>query len=204
MKKVPFIAIVATAASFGGSSAFAEDCSKLAVSVRHAVEAKQDMVLEIVEKQVAAHEGCACEVVKAAIEGTKADASLVASIVETAVSVAPEHMRLISQCAVAVAPDSLSEVQAVLIRLDPGKGEVTYTDAKSAKNPKAPIDVKPAWNPLDFPGEGIGPNPGGPGGFPEFPWVPPVRPFDPDAGPGPATPTDFNPPPIFMNNSVLR
>jgi hypothetical protein len=86
-----------------------------------------------------------------------------------------------------VAPDALVEVQAVAARLDPNKGEVAM---ESAKNPKAPIDVKPAWNPLDFPagpgGPGtvvVGPNPGGPGGIPVIPFTPP-----------PTTPPVINPP----------
>lgn len=149
------------------SSAMADvDCLKLAVSVKNSVSAKPADVLQIVEKEVAANPSCACEVVKAAIEESSADAKQVAAIVETASSVAPEQMRLISQCAVAVAPDSLSEVQMVMARLDPSKGEVV----QSSKDSKVPVEVKPAWNPLDFPGTGIGPNPGGPGGLG---WLPP-------------------------------
>ncbi len=172
--KLPIaLAAVASAASLlGVAAAESEDCIKLSVSVRHEVEAKSNLVLEVVEKQVSAHPGCACEVVKAAIEGSEADNKLVAAIVEVAASVAPEHMRLISQCALAVAPDALADVQSVIFRLEPNRGEAVVTDAKS---PKTPIEVKPAWNPLDFPGEGpIGPNPGGPGGDPLIPEIPPV------------------------------
>jgi len=168
------------AALFGASATAAlaaEDCLKVAVSVKHEVAAKPGDVLQLVEKAVAANPTCACEVVKAAIEASSADAKTVAAIVETASSVAPEQMRLVAQCAVAVAPDALSEVQMVMARLDPGMGEVAMDDAKS---PKAPVEVKPAWNPLNFPGVGpVGPNPGGPGGYPILdpglpPTVPPV------------------------------
>ncbi len=178
MKKISyFAATLAVAASVGGAAA-ADQCLELAVSVKHAVKADESSVLEIVEKQVAAHPGCACEVVKAAVEETKAEAELVAAIVEAAATTAPEHLRLISQCAVAVAPDALSEVQAVVIRLEPSSGEAVES-AKSAKDPKMPIDVKPAWNPLDFPGEGVGPSPGT--------WIPdspiPVPPIPPTINP---------------------
>lgn len=168
------------------------NCLEVAVSVKHAVTAQPANVLEVVEKQLSANPGCECEVVKAAIEASEADAELVASIVETAISISPDQMRLISQCAVAVAPDALGEVQSVLGRLDPNKGETSYS-AKSAKSPKEPIDVKPAWNPLDFPGQGpVGPNPGGPGGFPVIPpGLPPTVP--PVINPPFGTDTDFPP-----------
>lgn len=148
------------------------DCLKLSLSVQHAVSAEQSKVLEIVANQVSAAPGCACEVVKAAIEGAQAKPETVAAIVEAAVTAAPEQMRLISQCAVAVAPDALAQVQAVLAKLDPNRGESTG----SAKDAKAPVgEVAAMPNPLDFPGQGpVGPIQGGPGGSPMFPIVPPV------------------------------
>ena len=151
------------------------DCLKLSLSVKHAVAAEQSKVLEIVSSQVSAAPGCACEVVKAAIEGAQAKPETVAAIVEAAVTAAPEQMRLISQCAVAVAPDALTQVQAVLAKLDPNRGESTGS-AKSAKDAKAPVgEVAAMPNPLDFPGQGpVGPIQGGPGGSPVFPIVPPV------------------------------
>jgi hypothetical protein len=171
-------------AAFGllsSSAAFAEvDCAKLAQSVKAAVAADQSATLQTVEKEIGANPGCACEVVKAAIEGSKADAKLVAAIVETASTVAPEHMRLISQCAVAMAPDSLANVQAVLAKLDPNSGESAPKD-QGAKSGKAAAVVPPvASNPLDFPGSAygtpqtVGPNPGGPGGIPVLPFGPPI------------------------------
>lgn len=191
MKATFRFALLAAALSLPLSAA-ESNCLEVAVSVKHAVTAQPANVLEIVEKQLSAHPGCECEVVKAAIEAAEADADLVANIVETAISISPDQMRLISQCAVAVAPDSLSQVQAVLGRLDPNKGEVGYS-SKDAKSPKAPIEVKPAWNPLDFPGQGpVGPNPGGPGGFPVLPpGIPPTVP--PVINPPEGTPVDPRP-----------
>ncbi|MGB6223736.1 hypothetical protein [Haloferula sp.] len=182
MKKTFRFAIVAALLGLFSSAAMAEvDCLKLSVSIKHAVAAEPSEVLQIVEKAVGANASCACEIVKAAIEATDADASQVASIVEVAGSIAPDQLRLIAQCAVAVAPDSLVAVQGVTARLDPNKGEVAMD---SAKNPKAPIDVKPAWNPLNFPGQGpVGPSPGGPGGIPVMPFTP-----------SPNTPPIINPP----------
>ena len=181
-------AFIASLLGVFSSPAIAEvDCLKLSVSVKHSVTADPAEVLQIVEKSVGANPSCACEIVKAAIEASEADAAEVAAIVEVAGTVAPDQLRLITQCAVAVAPDALVEVQIVAARLDPNKGEgYSAKSAKSAKKPLArnPIDVKPAWNPLNFPGQGpVGPNPGGPGGIPVVPFNPP-----------PTVPPVINPP----------
>lgn len=133
------------------------DCLKLSLSVKNAVSAEQSKVLEIVANEVAAAPGCACEIVKASIEGSQAKPGTVAAIVEAAATAAPEQMRLISQCAVAVAPDALTHVQAVLAKLDPNRGEsgAGAKSAKSAKGSKEPIgEVAAMPNPLDFPGQG--------------------------------------------------
>lgn len=142
----------------------ATDCLALSLSVKAAVAAERSGVLEVVSREVAAAPGCACEIVKAAIEGSAANAKTVAAIVQAAVTAAPDQMRLVSQCAVAVAPDSLTEVQAVIALLDPNLGESAAV--KSDKDSKAPAgEVAAMPNPLDFPGQGpVGPTPGGPGG----------------------------------------
>ncbi|MCW1884896.1 hypothetical protein OKA04_09170 [Luteolibacter flavescens] len=174
MKTTFRFALVAAALSIVPAVATAEvDCLNLAASVKIAVAEKPAEVLQIVEKEVSANSSCACEVVKAAIEASKADAKAVAAIVETAASVAPDKMRLVSQCAVAVAPEALADVQSVLSRLDPNRGESGYSSKGTAKGAKD-VAVKPAWNPLDFPGQGpVGPTPGGP---PTFNPIPPGLP----------------------------
>ncbi|MEM1086018.1 MAG: hypothetical protein AAGI48_18050 [Verrucomicrobiota bacterium] len=190
MKKTFRFAIVAAVIGALSPAALAEvDCVKLSVAVKHAVAANPSEVLQIVEKEVGANSACACEIVKAAIEASEAAPADVAAIVEVVGTVAPDQLRLASQCAVAVAPDAMVEVQAVTARLEPNQGE-DYS-GKSAKSPKAPIDVKPAWNPLNFPGQGpVGPNPGGPGGFPILPpGVPPTVP--PVVNPPDSTEVDF-------------
>lgn len=158
---------------FGTVPAFAEvDCLKLSLFVKQAASSERSKVLEIVGKEVGAAPNCACEIVKAAIEGSSADAKTVAAIVEVAATAAPEQMRLISQCAVAVAPDALVNVQAVMAKLDPNLGE-SGTSAKSSKDAKAPAgEVAALPNPLDFPGVGpVGPLAGGPGGLDSIPLV---------------------------------
>jgi hypothetical protein len=174
MKSILLFAVFGTAFTLVAASAEV-DCLKLSLAVKHAVAAEQSQVLEIVATEVAAAPTCACEIVKAAIEGSRAKPATVAAIVETAATVAPEHLRLIAQCAVAVAPDALAQVQTVLAKLDPNCGKTTPS-AKSSKDAKAPAgEVAAMYNPLDFPGQGpVGPTIGGPGGQPLIPIFPPI------------------------------
>jgi hypothetical protein len=173
MKKHASFVLLTTA--FGLFSAHAGvDCIALSLSVKHAAAMEQSRVLEIVSKEVSAAPTCACEIVKAAIEGSAANSKTVAAIVQAASIAAPDQMRLVSQCAVAVAPDALTEVQAVLALMDPNLGD-SGSSAKSAKGEKAAAgEVASIPNPLDFPGQGpIGPTPGSPGGLGIFPFSPP-------------------------------
>jgi hypothetical protein len=196
-------------AAFGLVSANASvDCIALSLSVKNSSAADRSSVLELVSREVAAAPGCACEIVKAAIEGSAADSKTVAAIVQSAATAAPEQMRLISQCAVAVAPDSLTEVQGVIALLDPNLGE--SANAKSSKDSKAPAgEVAAMPNPLDFPGQGpVGPTPGGPGGAPLIgpgrssilPSGPPINVVPPvvirPPGKPPVVPPVINPPPV--------
>ncbi|RYD25908.1 MAG: hypothetical protein EOP87_23610 [Verrucomicrobiaceae bacterium] len=135
-------------------------CSSLSLAVTDRINHDPSDMLEIVHEETAANPSCACEIVKAAIQTTDGDTSKVVAIVETAVTTAPEHLRLISQCAIAAAPESLTEVQALLATLDPGAGE-SGTSAKSAKSAKvaaAAVDAatlkvpeNPPPDPLDLP-----------------------------------------------------
>jgi hypothetical protein len=149
----------------------APDCYKVSTAVKAAVAAHPEKVLELVAAQVAQNESCACEVVKAAIVASGADKQLVAGIVEAAIEVAPSKVRIIGQCAVAVAPDALAEVQAVVTKYGAASGDSGYSAKGDEKGGKVVVTPPPVpHNPLDFPGQGpVGPTPGGPGGFPLFP-----------------------------------
>lgn len=180
MKKTIALALLTAACGLLPATADV-DCLALSVGVKNAIVADPSKILEIVSADVASAPSCACEIVKTAIEVSKATSQNVAAIVEAAVTAAPEQMRLISQCAVAVAPDALAAVQMVLAKLDPNLGE-SGTGAKSAKGLTAPAgEVAAMPNPLDFPGQGpVGPTPGGPGGMPIIPQLPPVIVAPPD------------------------
>lgn len=146
------------------ASADVVDCVKLSNAVKAAVIADSSNVLDIVAKNVAANESCACEIVKAAILASDANDAQVAKIVETAVLEAPAEMRIIAQCAIATAPDAVSKIQAVLEKFDKAGGE-GYSDKGGMADGKGAIPTPKAEgpNPLDFPTTGndeIGPRPG--------------------------------------------
>lgn len=183
MKKILIFAASSSLLALGQASA-ETDCLQLSHYVKVAVANEPSKVLQLVEEKVTENPGCACEVVKAAIEGAVAEPKTVSAIVDTAITAAPDQMRLIAQCAIAAAPDALTDVQAVLAKLDPNSGE-TGGSAKGAKSPAGEVAAMP--NPLDFPGKGpVRPL------FPIFPPViinPPkvtvVNPGPPFTPPGP-------------------
>lgn len=90
----------------------------------------QDELLAMVQKLILQKPDNCCEIVKEAILISEADEDLVAAIVETACETAPEKMRIIAQCAMAVSPNALPQIQQVLAKLDPG-GVDFYFDEKS-------------------------------------------------------------------------
>lgn len=152
------------------------NCQRLALSVEQCAKLDRSEVLAIIENEMKSNPACTCEIVKAAIRATDADADLVVAIVETAITVSPESMRVVSQCAIATAPESLAGVQALLSQYDANAGEAgnSAKDSKGAKvaSIQAADAVAAIPNPLDFPGKGpIGP-PGG--GQPYFKPVPPI------------------------------
>ncbi|BCU76090.1 hypothetical protein llg_08050 [Luteolibacter sp. LG18] len=130
-------------------------------------------VVDLVTAAIESKPDAACEVVKTVIEATHAEPRMVAVILEAAIMANPDQMRQTAQCALAAAPDSLSEVQAVLSRLDPA-GRSPFGDSKDAKDAKLalPEVAGIVSNPLDLP-----------------PKPPPPIPIPPP--PPPATDTEF-------------
>lgn len=152
---LPLLLAATTLSGVRAAEPTATDCSGIAERTKATAERTSvDPVelLNLIDREVSASPGCACEIVKAAIMGTGCDDAIVGYIVETAVRASPENMRLIAQCAIATAPDSVARVQEVMARLDPGAGE--GKSAKSAKDAKG-LEVKPAAaappDPLDVP-----------------------------------------------------
>ncbi|MDB4519115.1 hypothetical protein N9118_06140 [Akkermansiaceae bacterium] len=177
--KFALTALLFAAAPFAQANTL--DCVKVSNAVRLAVAADSDKVLEIVAKQIAANESCACEVVKAAIIASDAKKEVVAQIVDVAINEAPSMLRIIAQCAIAIAPDAQPNIQAILEKYDFAGGE---GDSEKGALDKGGVPDEASANPLDFPAsegygssaarpEGgaapVGPAPGGPGGFPLLP-----------------------------------
>ena len=132
------------------------DCLALSLSVEQRINLNASKILEIVEAEVGANPGCACEIVKAAIKASAADVPQVVAIVETAITASPDNMRLIAQCAIASMPESITEVQALLAKLDPNTGDASaYSSkgysSKSAKSAKIAFVAPEVANPLDRP-----------------------------------------------------
>ncbi|MCP5534069.1 MAG: hypothetical protein H7A48_12930 [Akkermansiaceae bacterium] len=151
------LAEISAAYRDSGEAADTLDCGELALSIQQQVTLDTSKVLEIVEREIGTHPKCACETVKAAIKTSEADVDGVVAIVETAIHAAPDQMRIISQCAIATMPESISAVQALLSRLDPNAGDTGYSSksAKGSKDAKVAIAMEPALpNPLDVPPEG--------------------------------------------------
>ena len=123
------------------------DRQQVYTNVKNNVSENPEMVLELVKKNVAKNQSCACEIVKAAIIASNADKNLVADIVEAAIISAPDKARLIGQCAVAVAPDALVEVQAVVVKYGVVRAKTASRDEASSYQ-----DDDEGGNPLNFPG----------------------------------------------------
>ena len=148
------LALISAVYRESGKSEKGADCLKVALSVEQRIKLDPAKVLEVVEFEVGANPSCACEIVKMAINTSEADVQLVVSIVETAITVSPESMRMVSQCAIATMPESITAVQALLAKLDPNSGDESASskDSKSAKSAKvAAIVSSPPPDPLDRP-----------------------------------------------------
>lgn len=109
-------------------------CSDIANDVSTAVSKDPSKVLMVVEDALVINEGCASDIVKAAILSSKADAALAGQIVQTAVSVAPKMAGVINDAASSVVPGLAVASPAV----DPSVGPVTVAEKNPGKNPVVP------------------------------------------------------------------
>lgn len=151
------LALISAVYRESGKPVKGADCLALSLSVEQRVKLNASTVLEVVETEVGANPTCACEIVKAAIKASDADVHQVVAIVQTAITAAPDSMRIVAQCAIASMPESITEVQALLAKLDPNTGDAGAYSAKgysskSAKSAKvASIAAPEIPNPLDRP-----------------------------------------------------
>ena len=157
MKNTLKFALTAVLLSFVSvASADVADSAKLSKAVKVAVAADSSKVLEVFAANIALNESCACEIVKAAIVASDADKKLVAEIVNTAILAAPSQIRMITQCAMATAPDAVSSIQAIVERYDSAGGE-GHSAKGGLADEKGVITAPEADgpNPLDYPFKSI-------------------------------------------------
>lgn len=117
----------------------ASGCSEIAKDVLLAVEKDSSKVLMIVEDALVINEGCAADIVKAAIIASKADATLAGQIVQTASTVAPKQAVAINEAASSVVPGSVAVMAAPAAPVINGEQPVVFTSEKNpGKNPVMP------------------------------------------------------------------
>ncbi len=112
-------------------------CSDIANDVSAAVSKDPSKVLMVVEDALVINEGCASDIVKAAIISSKADPALANQIVQTAVSVAPKMAGVINDAASSVVPGLAAVTPAAELPERP----VTIAEKNPGKNPVVPTST---------------------------------------------------------------
>ncbi|MCB1094096.1 MAG: hypothetical protein KDN22_00775 [Verrucomicrobiae bacterium] len=120
-----------------------EDCDASATRLRAAIDEQPADLLQHFAEALTKSESCACELVKEVIESSNSDQAMVGDIVFTAVSIAPRMATTITECAVAAAPRSTSEIKAALKSALTDKGTYAYGKDAYEKNP-APVADEPS------------------------------------------------------------
>lgn len=127
----------------------ASNCSEIANDVRVAVEKDPTKVLMVVEDALVINEGCAADIVKAAITASKADTKLAGEITQTAVSVAPKMAAVINEAATTVIP-------GLVVAPSSDQRPVTVSGKNPGKNPVLD-SPEPEKKTLDSPEPVMGP-----------------------------------------------
>src|SRR5262245_24606565 len=119
--------------SYASPPATGEKGDKEVLAILRAdIAEKPSRVLIAVEDALTMNEQAACEIVKSAIEATKADARLVGEIVYTALKNAPGMAASISQCALNVRPEAVDQVKDAMKRAF-GEKATSVADAGTQK-----------------------------------------------------------------------
>jgi|GEM_PF-3396007 len=135
-----YLAGIVAFASFSMVEAQVGACDEISRDVSSAVQKDPTKVLMIVEDALVINEACSCEIIKAAITASQADAVLVNQIVQTAISIAPKMSGVIMDCATSVSPGAVTASSQQLT--------ATASSGKDVKNP-LPLIAPPAEEP-DF------------------------------------------------------
>jgi hypothetical protein len=120
MNCIPFIglsALIMGVRPLMAASASGEGGQKQVLAILRAdIAEKPSRVLIAVEDALTMNEQAACEIVKAAIEATRADARLVGEIVHTALKNAPGMAAGIMECALNASPGSEEQIKEAMRR----------------------------------------------------------------------------------------
>jgi len=119
-------------------------CSEISNDVSVAVSKDSSKVLMVVEDALVINEGCAANIVRAAIVASKADPALAAQIVQTAVAVAPKMASVIHEAAGTLVP-GLANAASNLYQ---GNNPVILSEKNPGKNPVINLGKNPAKNPV--------------------------------------------------------
>jgi hypothetical protein len=127
--------------------AFAETAVKpeCATVVEHLTsEVKKDAtrLLLAVEDALTLNDKCACEIVTAAIQLSKADSDMVGRIVSTSIQAAPTSASSIAECALSAAPESASSIQSAMKKAL-GQGDVDTSTSQGDANGKEVVGKEP-------------------------------------------------------------
>lgn len=116
------------------------NCSQIAGDVKAAIAKDPSKVLMIVEDALVISESCACEIVKAAIAASSADAAMIRQIVQTGIAVAPKYSAMITECASPAGPIAVAEESpAVESGKNPsGKNAMAFSEGGKTINPIMP------------------------------------------------------------------
>ncbi|HBJ83503.1 MAG TPA: hypothetical protein DDZ88_06465 [Verrucomicrobiales bacterium] len=119
------IALLAVSTSFSWGQSVDGKCSEIVKDVTTAITKDPSKVLMVVEDALVINEGCAAEIVRAAILASKADAVLASQIVQTATAVAPRMAAAIDNAAQELIPGYVSSqtnpVELTASGKNPGK-----------------------------------------------------------------------------------
>jgi hypothetical protein len=136
------LAGLAAFASASKVKAQSSACDDISRDVASAVQKDPGKVLMIVEDALVINEACSCEIIKAAITASQADATLVNQIVQTAISVAPKMSGVIMDCATSVSPGAVAGVVEKTAMTASGK------DVKNPLPVVAPATEEEDFNPI--------------------------------------------------------
>jgi hypothetical protein len=130
------------------------NCSQIAEDVKAAIAKDPSKVLMIVEDALVISESCACEIVKAAIAASSADAAMIRQIVQTGIAVAPKYSAMITECASPAGPIAVAEESpAVESGKNPsGKNAMAFSEGGKTINPIMPeVDAEGSRKSTDGP-----------------------------------------------------